>query len=216
MCAVVSEMPRGPNPMPVPCTLIDFSKPQAVSAALAGCDAVLDASHGFDQRMSDLGFHAAKALGLPHLAYCRPGWSEAEAPGAISVTGVSAAMALIEPGARVFSAAGWASLPACADFRGQRLFLRQTTPHDRPPPFNFVQLRFGTPPFTTGSESRLFIDLNIDTLLCRNLGGVASLPKVDAAVALGLRVILIAPAPPPEGAQVVQDVDEATAWVADL
>ncbi|MGB3247018.1 MAG: precorrin-6A/cobalt-precorrin-6A reductase [Sulfitobacter sp.] len=214
--ALVSEPPKGPNPMPVPCTLIDIAQPDAVAAAMANCDAVLDASHGFDRTMSDLGYTAASALGLPFLIYQRPGWSAGDAPGAQTAPDVAAAMGVIRQGARVFSATGWGSLPDCATFQGEVLFLRQTSPHGRPAPYGFVQLCFGTPPFTVQSETGLFKNLEIDTLMCRNLGGAASRPKVDAAVALGLRVILIDRPALPKGAPVVDTVDAATAWVSAL
>ena len=36
--ALVSEPPRGPNPMPVPCELLSFDDERDVKAAMAGYD----------------------------------------------------------------------------------------------------------------------------------------------------------------------------------
>ena len=212
--ALVSEPPRGPDPMPVPCKLLDFSNSAAMTEALNGAEAIVDASHGFDAGMSAHGHLAARALGLPFISYQRPAWPVDPQKNTHAVADVSAAMSVLEPGARVFSAAGWNSLPACAGFRGERLFLRQTSPHDRPVPYSFVTLSFGTPPFDEAAERQLFKDLRIDTLLCRNLGGQASHPKVAAAQSLGLRVLLIARPALPEGAPVVTSIADAVDWVA--
>lgn len=212
--ALLSELPRGPNPMPVPYTLHKLDQVANLAAQMRGVDAVVDASHGFDEKMSWLGSAAAKDVGVPFLRYVRPGWSVAGKPGWHAAADVSAAMTQISPGARVFSAAGWASLSNCATFPGERLFLRQTHTHDRTAPFDFVEMVFGEAPFTAESEMTLFKDLSIDTLIARNLGGQASYPKVAAAQALGLKVILISPPPPPAGVTEVADVDAALAWVA--
>jgi precorrin-6A/cobalt-precorrin-6A reductase len=214
--ALVSEPPRGADPMPMPCTLLPFDDVDAVAAQLRGCDAVLDASHGFDAGMTRLGFEAASVLGLPFLSYVRLGWDvPVDAPWCVAPD-VAAAMPMIAPGARVFCATGWASLRDCAAFPGARLMLRQTHVHPRVPPFEFVDLIFGNPPFTTASEMALFRKLEVDTLICRNLGGRASRPKLDAAEALGTRVILIErPASPPQ-IKVVHELEAALAWLKAL
>jgi len=212
--ALASEPPRGPNPLPVPCRLHAFDHVDSVVSQMRGFDAVLDASHGFDDTLSRMGFAAAVQLGLPFLSYRRPLWSRAGNDSWQRAANARDAMGLVGAGARVFSAAGWASMPDCAEFPGARLFLRQTQPHDRDAPYDFVQLVFGDPPFTPDSEAELFKALQIDTLVARNLGGQASRPKLDAAIALGLQVILIDPPALPEGVKVVQDVDAALAWVA--
>jgi precorrin-6A/cobalt-precorrin-6A reductase len=194
--------------------LQDFGEVDHIIAQMQGADVVLDASHGFDGQMSKVGFAAARHLGVPFLSYARPGWPIDGHPTRRAAPDVTAAMALIGPGARVFSAAGWASLSECAGFPGERLFLRQTSAHERPAPFAFVEPVFGDPPFTVQSETALFKELRIDTLLARNLGGRASRPKVDAAEALGLQVILIARPALPDGAMVVDRVQDALNWVA--
>lgn len=214
--ALVSEQPRGANPMPMPSTLLPFDNIDVVIAQMRGCDAVLDASHGFDAAMTRVGYDAARALGLPFLSYVRPPW--ALPPDALwhSAPDVAAAMVLIDPGARVFSATGWASLPEFATFPGARLMVRQTHVHPRIPPFDFVDLIFSDPPFTIASETALFGELRADTLICRNLGGQASRPKLDAARTLGLKVILIDRPLRPQEIEVVHDLDAALAWVASL
>lgn len=213
--ALVSEPPRGPDPMPVPCRLTGFDDVGRLAGEMAGFDAVIDASHGFDGQMSRAGHAAAGRAGLPFVGLTRPGWG-LEAANWHEVADVAAAQPLIGPGMRVFSATGWASLPDYAGFPGARLLLRQTTHHDRVPPFDFVDLIFGDPPFDAAQETALFRDLGVDLLICRNLGGRPSRPKLDAAKALGLPVILIARPALPEGAEVLADVDAVLDWAAAL
>jgi len=214
--ALVSEPPRGTNPMPMPCTLMTFDDVDAVMAQMRGCDAVLDASHGFDGVMTRVGHEAAKRLGLPFLSYVRLGWTLPTHAPWNTAPDTAAAMPMIAPDARVFSATGWASLPDYAAFPGACLMLRQTHVHPRTPPFDFVDLIFGDPPFTVQSETALFGDLHADTLICRNLGGLASRPKLDAALASNMKVILIdRPVLPPD-VTFVDDLDAALAWLTSL
>jgi precorrin-6A/cobalt-precorrin-6A reductase len=212
--AWVSEPPRGAEPMPVSTELVDFSDPAALSARMDGVEAVLDASHGFDGAMSRAGYEAARLRDLPFLSFQRPGW-ELE-PGWRSAPDVAAAMPMIAPGARVFSATGWASLPDCAAFPGERLLLRQTARHDRVPPYPFVELVFGDAPFTMEAETALFRALRVDMLICRNLGGGPSRPKLDAARALDIPAILIDRPLLPDGARAVSTVAAAFDWLARL
>ena len=211
--AVVSEPPRGPNPMPVPCQMISFDNADALQAKAEAADLIFDASHGFDGAMTRIGAGVAGAMGLPFATLQRPGWQVSESPQWQTAPSVAEAMPMVRPGARVFSATGWASLPEHAGFPGAVLFLRQTSPHDRAPPFDFVELVFGTAPFSEASEVELFKSLEIDLLICRNLGGRPSRPKLDAALALDLPVILIdRPAPPP-GVEVLASVEDALDWI---
>lgn len=214
--AFLSEPDRMPDPLPAARHLSPDSSGDPLAAALEGCDAVLDASHGFDAALTAAAHAGAAARGLPFLRLARPAWPLPERPGWHSVPDVGAARALIAPQARVFAATGWASLPALQPFPGALLLLRQTRRHQRPTPFDRVELVFGAPPFTRASETALFRELSVNTLICRNIGGAGSRPKLDAAADLGLKVILIDRPRRPEGLAEVTSVAEALDWVAAL
>lgn len=214
--ALVSEPPRGPDPMPIPCRMHPFDDPASLAEQMQDVDAVIDASHGFDGTMTEVGFAAAGIADVPFVTLTRPVWEVSEHPKWRSARDLRAAMPMIPAGARVFAATGWTSLPACARFPGDRLLLRQTVPHDRPPPFDFVDLIFGEAPFTPASETALFKALHVDMLICRNLGGLPSRPKLEAAKALDLPVILIDRPARPEGAAAVQGVQAVLDWVEAL
>lgn len=214
--ALVSEPPRGPDPMPVPCRLHPFDDAAALADLMQGVDAVIDASHGFDGTMTEVGARAAGIAGVPFVTLSRPPWDVAEHPLWQTARDMRAAMAMVPTGARVFAATGWASLQHCGGFPGARLLLRQTAPHDRKPPFDFVELVFGQAPFTAASEQVLFRELRVDMLICRNLGGTPSRPKLEAAKALNLPVILLDRPPHPQGAATVHSVEAVLEWVARL
>ena len=216
--AWLSEAPRGAAPMPQIPLLRRFDTGTQMRNAIAegGYTAVLDAGHVFDRTVTHAAYAAAGALNLPYLRLERPAWDANEHPRWRSAANLTEANAMIPAGARVFCATGWASLPAFADFAGARLFLRQTRRHPRPAPYPHVELVFGDPPFSVAQEEALFTRLGIDLLMCRNLGGAASRPKLDAARALDLDVILIDRPPAPEGSAQVTEIDAAISWIAAL
>ncbi|KEJ89543.1 precorrin-6A/cobalt-precorrin-6A reductase [Sulfitobacter donghicola] len=216
--AWISEAPRGDARMPQTPRLHRFETATEMRDAVeqGGYTAVLDASHAFDRTVTQQGFAAAKALGLPYLRLERPDWSVDGHSNWRRAPDVAAANDMIAQGATVFCATGWDSLPDFVGFRGKKLLLRQTRRHDRPPPYPFVQLVFGDPPFSARDEETLFQNLSIDLLICRNLGGRASRPKLDAAEALGIPVILIDRPLAPEGLPSVAEIADALAWTAAL
>lgn len=214
--AWVSEAPRGPNPMPVRPVMQRFDGSIDLAALMTGFDAVIDASHGFDAAMTRAGYAAAEAAEVPMIAFSRPAWDRGTYPLWQAATDARHAMALVAPGARVFSAAGWSSIDPMPPFKGARLFLRQTTPHSRCTPHEKVTLVFGTPPFDAAAEQALFTELNVDTLICRNLGGLPSRPKLDAATALGMRVLLINRPVAPQGLRRVDQIEEVITWIETL
>lgn len=216
MRALKTEPPRGDAEMSMPFELCEDVTPDRLAGLMAGAVAVIDASHGFDADLSAAGAAAAARLGVPIVALSRPAWDTSQSGKWQTAASPEVAMGLIAPGARVFATTGWASLRSFAAFPGARLFLRQTAAHDRAAPFDFVEPVFGAAPFTVNTEAALFRSLRIDTLLARNLGGVPSRPKLDAALALDLDVILIDRPPKPPGLPAVATVEEVMAWLEAL
>ncbi len=53
----------------------------------------------------------------------------------------------------------------------------------------------------------------IDALVTKNSGGAMTRPKLDAAAALGIPVIMVDRPPLPDDVQTVATVDDAVAWV---
>ena len=67
-------------------------------------------------------------------------------------------------------------------------------------------------PFDFDSERRLLESRAIDVVVSKNSGGEAAQPKLEAARALGLPVVMIARPPPPPGER-VESVVAAKAWI---
>lgn len=176
---------------------------------------VIDASHAFDADVSRRAALLSTRLNLRYLRVLRPPWRASGQDLWTDYRTVRKASDDIPVGERVFSNTGRASLPEFDAFAGQVLFLRQTQPQTAPPPYDFVRYIAGTPPFSQRSEEALFQDLRITRLICRNVGGSASISKLLAARRLGLRVAMVARPDPPTGMQVVETVTEALAWEAD-
>lgn len=216
--AWLSEAPRGAATMPQIPLLRRFDTGDGMRDAMieGGYTAILDASHVFDRSVTQQGFAAAEMLGLPYLRLERPAWDVTENPNWHHARDVTAANGMIGQGARVFCATGWDSLPEYDGFQGEVLMLRQTRRHTRPAPYPFVELVFGDPPFSAADEQALFEHQKVDMLICRNLGGRASRPKLDAAAALGLKVILIDRPSAPDGLQAVADTQAAVDWINAL
>ena len=176
---------------------------------------VIDASHAFDDEISSMVSRVCVAQGLRYLRLLRPPWQATLRDHWIHVPSIEKAATSVPSTARVFSNTGWLSLPAYAMFSGRRLYMRQTHSVLEPPPYGFVTFVPGTPPFSQFQEENQFAELRISHLICRNVGGAASMSKLLAARARSLPVLMIErPACPTQVAE-VETVVEALAWEAD-
>lgn len=185
----------------------DFVKQEGVTT-------VIDASHAFDTQESDLAAEVCDRVGIRYLRVLRPAWKPSHRDRWRRVRSVSEAVGKFPADARVFSNTGWPTLPEYADFKGQRLFMRQTDDAPREALFSFVTFVPGHPPFTQFQEQDLFTSLRITHLICRNTGGAASMSKLLAARELGLPVYMVERRASKHRRPVVETVAEALAWEA--
>lgn len=176
---------------------------------------VIDASHAFDDDITAMASTVCLAQGIRYLRLLRPPWKATLRDRWMSFPSVAAAAPSLPPTARVFSNTGWLSLPDYAGFSGHQLFMRQTHSVSAPPPFGFVTFVPGTPPFSQFQEENQFAELRITHLICRNVGGAASMSKLLAARARSLPVLMIERRAGPAQVTEVETVVEALAWEAD-
>ncbi len=215
--ASLPEPERMFDPLPVPTRVGRFDGPSALKAWMQDQKVarVIDTSHGFDDDVSLCAAGVCATLGLPYLRVLRPAWTATARDQWTHFATVRAAVEGVPPGARVFSNTGAGTLPDYAGFPGGIVYMRQTHPVAEASPYPFLEFLSGTPPFSLIDEEALFRDLEITRLICRNVGGAASMSKILAARRLGIRVLMIdRPAPPP-GAPVVEAVADALAWEAN-
>jgi precorrin-6A/cobalt-precorrin-6A reductase len=216
MQAILRAPERSFGPLAVPSQILQPASVDEMNLFLIrhGITAICDAGHGFDSDVSNFASTAAVGLGLAYCRVLRPVWSVD--PPAIRAASVHAAAGLILPGARVFAATGRGTLSQYEPFIGEKLYLRQNSPNARTVLPGFVEPVFGTPPYTCEQEMTLFKELAIDTMICRNVGGGPSRPKLDAALEMGLRTIVIDRPTPPPDACLLATAREAVDWLGTL
>lgn len=177
--------------------------------------AVIDASHPCEsQTHADIAALCA-ARGVPLLRYARPGWRMQPGDDWRRVADGSAARAALDPAwQRVFLCLGQAQRAAFAEDAGRHYLVRSR--RGNPVEEGFAQctpvLKAG--PFTPESEIALMRDARIEALVTRDAGGEGAYPKIAAARALGLPVVLLQR--PPVSCPVARDVEEVRAWLASL
>ena len=215
--ASLRAAPRWEAPLPLPTRLGGFGGDDGFAAFLARerIAAVIDATHPFAARVSARTRAVCDALAVPLLQVLRDPWRTEGSETWDEVEDISAAAALVPPGARVFATTGREGLAGYRALRGGHLFLRRKSRdplgHGLP---NLTEVP-GQGPFSVADEIATFRDLGIDTLIAKNSGSVASRTKVTAACALGLQVVLLR-RPVPAGAPCVATARAALDWVAGL
>lgn len=176
---------------------------------------VIDASHAFDGALCAMVQQACADLDLQYLRVLRPPWCRTARDKWLGVDRISQVMSALPERARVFTTTGWPTLGDYADFPGRKLYMRQTHAAASPAPFPFLEFIEGTPPFSQFQEQALFARLKITHLVCRNVGGAASMSKVLAARTMGIPVFMLARPPVPPEVNIVETVAEALAWEAN-
>lgn len=208
---------REPAPLPLPTRVGGFGGDAGFAAFLDAhpITAVIDATHPFAARVTARTFAACAARGLPLLRLERPAWTPGPGDRWTRVADEAEAIRLLPPEATVFLATGRQSLPAWAELRARRTYLRVIDPPTGPFPLPgaYVTAR---PPFDRAAEADLFRRLAVTHLVVKDAGGADSRPKLDAARDLGLTVLILRRPEPPPGLRIVPTVDEALAWAVAL
>ena len=179
-----------------------------------GIDAVVDATHPYAATITANAAAACAALGLPHLVLARPAWdaggvdlvdSDRDAARHIAVQGHS----------RVFLTTGRSGTAAFAGSDAWFLIRAVTAPDPARLPARH-ELLLSRGPYDYDGELALLLEHRIDVLVTKNSGGAMTRPKLDAAAALGVPVVMIDRPALPAGVRTVATVDEAVAWAVNL
>jgi len=174
-------------------------------------DAVVDATHPYAATITRNAAEACARVALPHLVLARPAWE----PGAAVVveSDRQAAEYVAQQGfSRVFLTTGRSGTAAFVDSAAWFLIRAVTAPNSTVLPRHH-ELLLSRGPYNFDDECALLRDHRVDVLVTKNSGGTMTRPKLDAAAALGVAVVMIARPALPAGINTVATVDEAAAWL---
>ena len=173
---------------------------------------VVDARHPFDNE--PLGRAGARPL----LRLLRPPWRpEPEDAWRMVDRAEDARAALAPEWRRVLLTLGRDRLAPFENDPDRLYLVRVRGAQDASLPLRHVEVLGDSGPFTTESETALFRAHRIDALVTRNDGGQGAFPKIAAARALQLPVVMVGRPTSPQaeagGAEMVDNVDAAVSWV---
>jgi precorrin-6A/cobalt-precorrin-6A reductase len=174
-------------------------------------DAVVDATHPFAAAITANAAAACAGLGLPYLVLARPAW---DLGGAVPVaSNAHAAETVAAQGAgRVFLTTGRSGVAAFALSRAWFLIRVVTAPEPAALPARH-HLVFSRGPYRYDDEAALLREHRIDALVTKNSGGEMTRPKLEAAAALGISVVMVQRPRLPAGIETAGSVAEAIAWI---
>src|SRR5829696_4923796 len=164
-------------------------------------DAVVDATHPYAATITAHAAAVCDELALPHVVLARPAWP----PGDAIVVGsdVEAAKTVaVERYSRVFLTTGRSGTAAFADVDAWFLIRAVSAPDADTLPRRH-QLVLSRGPYHYDHEVALLREHRIDALVTKNSGGRMTRPKLDAAAALGVAVMMVDRPPLPPGVTTV-------------
>ncbi len=174
--------------------------------------AVIDATHPFAETISAHAVAACAAEGVPRLALARPPWPSDPAWHRVASLAEAAAR-LPALGRRALLTVGATGLDAFTAPPGGEIIARVVTPPEPPPPGLTLVVARG--PFTAEGETAFLRSRTIDLLVTKDSGGDATAPKLAAARALGVAVLVIDRPPRPPG-PTAESPAAARAWLDSI
>jgi len=176
--------------------------------------AVVDATHPYAATISAHAAEVCGDLGIPHLVLARPAWPAGDA--IVVSSDIEAAKVIADSEfSRVFVTTGRSSVAAFKDLDAWFLIRAVTAPDPQTLPPNH-ELVLSRGPYLYHGELALLTQHRIDALVTKNSGGDMTRPKLDAAAALGIPVVMVQRPALPDGAATVSTVEDAVAWVRSL
>lgn len=175
--------------------------------------AVVDATHPFAARMTDNAVVACQAVGAPLLRLARPGW--ADHPNASQwrwVDGFDSAAAVAgDLGSRIFLTTGRTTLTHFLPLAVTFVLVRLIDTPDEHFPVAWQAIR-SRGPYTVDGERSLLAEFGIDLLVTKDSGGSLTAPKLAAARAANVPIVIVRRPATPAGVEQVSTVEAAARW----
>ncbi len=202
-----------PADLGVPMRIGGFGGQAGFEAFLAekGISAVIDATHPFASRITERTARVCAARGIAYLRLERPPWQPEPGDDWVMIADEGDAARHVSARDVVFLATGRQTLARFAGLGVAHVYCRQIDPPSGPFPFAGGEYVIGRPPFSIADEVALFTKLGITRLVVKNAGGDLSKSKLDAARALGIKVLMIERPPEPD-CERVETVEAALDW----
>jgi precorrin-6A/cobalt-precorrin-6A reductase len=204
-----------PKPQPLPTRIGGFGGIAGLEAWLRdnAIDAVIDATHPFAAQISAHAVAACQAQSVPLASIVRAPWQYRDGDRWIEVdTTEAAALALGQAPTRVFLSLGRLELDAFAAAPQHHYLARTIDPPDAvalPPDIRFIHDRG---PFDAPREEEFLRRERIAIVVSKNAGGSATYPKIAAARALKIPVVMIARPAKPIGTR-LDSPEAAMRWL---
>jgi precorrin-6A/cobalt-precorrin-6A reductase len=206
---------KSPAPHPVPVRSGGFGGAAGLAGYLAKerIDALVDATHPYANIISANAAAAARQASVPLIAFRRPPWRAVAGDRWIEAADVADAVRRLgERPRRVFVTLGRTELAPLTTAPQHFYLIRSVDPVKPPLPLPCVSHVTDRGPFSATDDHTLMSAHDIDAVIAKNSGGVASYGKIAAARVLGIDVIMLRRPALPD-APAVETVDEVIAWL---
>jgi precorrin-6A/cobalt-precorrin-6A reductase len=219
--ASLAGVTQDPKPYPVETRTGGFGGPEGLARYIddQGIDLILNASHPFARLMCANAVSAAIATRTPLLRLLREPWLPVAGDQWLDVANMTDAVAAVPDGARVLFATGRGSVEqiSAADPHDSMWgAIRLIDPSNQCFPLKQGEFILARPPFPVDEELELMQRLKITHLVTKNSGGVSGTAKLEAARALGIKVIAIRRPSQPDGQITVSTLEDLMVKVFDL
>ncbi|MCR4377542.1 MAG: cobalt-precorrin-6A reductase [Rhodospirillales bacterium] len=175
-------------------------------------DALIDATHPFARHITENAVHACAQTGTPYLRLDRPEWPMPKDTDVVFVPDAQEAARLVARTSRAtLLTIGNKDLAAFEGVDKVKLVVRVI---EQPGPelkLNNATYVVARPPFTLQGEVALIRAHGIDTVVTKASGGDATRAKLDAAAAVGARLVVLR-RPPAPTAERVFTIEDALVW----